>query len=94
MHVRWCLLCQTNWAVAARRKYPNTPILATKTDYKSAYHHCHLNASMAVQSCTQLLTATVDDEEMDGNNKDDLALIMLRLTFGGTPCPSEWGVIL
>jgi hypothetical protein len=49
---------------------------------------------MAVQSCTQLLTATVDDEEMDGNNKDDLALIMLRLTFGGTPCPSEWGVIL
>lgn len=32
----WCLCQITNWAVAARQKYPKRPILATKVDYKSA----------------------------------------------------------
>jgi hypothetical protein len=49
-------------------------------DYKSAYRRCHLNEKIAVQSITQL-----PDEK--------LALISLRLTFGGAPCPYEWGVI-
>jgi hypothetical protein len=35
---------------------------------------------MAVQTCTQLPTL-------------HLALMMLWLSFGGTPCPSEWGAI-
>ena len=35
---------------------------------------------MALHTCTQLL-------------KDNLALISLRLTFEGSPCPPEWGVI-
>jgi hypothetical protein len=35
----------------------------------------------AVQTCTQLPAL-------------NLALMMLRLSFGGAPCPSEWGAIL
>jgi hypothetical protein len=69
-----------NWAVAMRRKYPNKRILTTKLDIKAAYRQCHLNATTAIQTCTQLST-------------EGLALMMLRLTFGGTPCPAEWGSI-
>ena len=35
---------------------------------------------IASQTCTQLPS-------------EGLALLMLRLTFGGAPCPSEWGSI-
>ena len=69
-----------NWAVAARRRYPRYRILATKADFKSAYRRCHLNWMTALTTCTQL-------------PNDDLALLSLRLTFGGSPCPNEWGVI-
>jgi hypothetical protein len=69
-----------NWAVAAHRKYPNKRILATKLDIKAAYRQCHLNAATAIQTCTQISTK-------------GLALMMLRLTFGGAPCPAEWGSI-
>jgi hypothetical protein len=69
-----------NWAVAAQKLYPNKRILATKLDVKAAYRRCHLNAMIAIQTCTQLPS-------------EGLALLMLRLTFGGAPCPSEWGSI-
>jgi hypothetical protein len=69
-----------NWAVAAHRKYPNKRILTTKLDIKAAYRRCHLNVMTAIQTCTQLST-------------EGLALMMLQLTFGGTPCPAEWGSI-
>ena len=75
-----CLKRLMNWAVAARKKYPNKRILASKIDYKSTYRRCHLNAQYAVQTCTQL-------------PEEDLAILVLRLTFGGSPCPYEWGVI-
>ncbi len=52
----------------------------TKIDYKSAYHCCNLNWLTAVQTITQL-----PDKE--------LAIILLQLTFGGSPGPYEWGVI-
>jgi len=67
-----------NWAVAARKKYPGKRILATKLDIKAAFRRCHLNAETAVQTCTQLPELR-------------LALMMLRLSFGGAPCPSEFG---
>jgi hypothetical protein len=70
-----------NWTVAAQKQYPKKWILATKLDVKAAFRRCHLNASTAVQTCTQLPAL-------------NLALMMLRLSFGGTPCPSEWGAIL
>ena len=75
-----CLKRLMNWTVAARKKYPNKRILASKIDYKSAYRRCHLNAQYAVQTCTQL-------------PEEDLAILALRLTFAGSPCPYEWGVI-
>ena len=69
-----------HWAVAACEQYPKSRILATKIDYKSAYRRMHLAASTATQTCTQL-----PDE--------NLAIIALRLTFGGAPGPYEWGVV-
>jgi hypothetical protein len=69
-----------NWAVAARKLHPRKRILATKLDFKAAFRRCHLNALTAVPTCTQLPTLC-------------LALMMLRLSFGGAPCPSEWGAI-
>jgi hypothetical protein len=68
--------CLINWAVAACGKYPNKRIFATKLDIKTAYRRCHLNATTAIQTCTQLPTK-------------GLALMMLQLTFGGAPCPTE-----
>jgi hypothetical protein len=78
-----CLRRLVNWACAARRKYPNTAIYASKVDVKSAYRRCHLNAETALQSCTQL--------SLDNDNK--LLLMFLRLTFGGAPCPNEWSTL-
>jgi len=69
-----------NWAVAAQKLYPNKRILATKLGVKAAYQRCHQNAMIASQTCTQLPS-------------EGLALLMPRLTFGGAPCPSEWGSI-
>ena len=78
-----CLRQLTNWACAARAKYPATPIFASKVDFKSAYRRCHLNPSTALQSCTQVHI-----------NEDDKLLIMfLWLTFGGKLCPSEWSAL-
>ena len=68
-----------NWAVAARRRFPGRRILASKIDFKSAYRRCHLNAKTAVQTCTQL-----PDE--------GVAVVALRLSFGGRPCPFEFCV--
>ena len=69
-----------NWAVAAQKLYPNKRILATKLGVKAAYQRCHQNAMIASQTCTQLPS-------------EGLVLLMPRLTFGGAPCPSEWGSI-
>ena len=69
-----------SWIVAACRKFPNKSIVIQKIDMKLAYQRCHLNAATAIQMITQL-----PDEE--------LAIIMLRLTFGGAPCPFEWNII-
>jgi hypothetical protein len=75
-----CIKRIVNWAITARQLFPNIPILASKIDFKSAFQQCHLNATTAVQTCTQLVEIGI-------------LLMMLRLSFGGKPCPSEWGVI-
>jgi hypothetical protein len=49
-----CLMRLLCWIVAARRKFPNTPIALQKIDIKSAYRRCHLNAITAMQTITQL----------------------------------------
>jgi hypothetical protein len=75
-----CLMRLLCWIVAARRKFPNKPIVLQKIDVKSAYRRCHLNAATAIRTITQL-------------TDDELCIIMLRLTFGGAPCPFEWNII-
>jgi hypothetical protein len=40
--------------VAARRKYPNHKILATKIDYKSAYRRGILHFATALKTATQI----------------------------------------
>ncbi len=79
-HFGACIWQLVNYAVAARKKYLNRRILATKIDYKSPYHCCHLNWLTAMKTITQL-----PDEE--------LAIILLWLTFIGSPGPYKWGVI-
>jgi hypothetical protein len=76
----YCIHRLVNWAVAARRKYPGQRILASKIDYKSAYHQGILHFATALQKVTQL-------------PEDKLAILTLCLTFGSAPCPFEWGVI-
>jgi hypothetical protein len=66
--------------VVARRKFPKAPIALQKIDIKSAYRRCHLNAITAMQTITQL-------------PDNELGIIMLHLTFEGTPCPFEWNIL-
>ncbi len=63
-----------------KKKIPKAPITLQKIDIKSAYQGCHLNAITAMQTITQL-------------PNDELGIIMLCLTFGGTPCPFEWNIL-
>ena len=72
-----CLLRIINWAVAARRKYPNCRIFAKKDDFKSAYRRCHLHWLTACKTVTQIEALS-------------LAFMNLRLTFGGSLCPNFW----
>jgi hypothetical protein len=64
----------------ARRRFPNKRILAKKDNVKSAYRWMHLHHEMAVKTVTQF-------PELN------LALMSLRLTFGGMPGPYKWGVV-
>ena len=75
-----CLRRMINWTVAARLKYPHLKIYASKIDYKSAFRRMHLAWMTALRTATQL-------------PGDKLAIISLRLTFGGRPCPSEWNTL-
>jgi hypothetical protein len=76
----FCIRRLINWEIAVRRKYLGQQILATKIDYKSAYRRGILHFATALQTATQL-------------PEDDLAIITLRLTVGGAPCPFEWGIM-
>ena len=76
----WAIKRLVNWTVAARQKHPNCRILASKIDFKLAYRRCHLHHTTAIQSCAILLL-------------DNIALLALRLTFGGAACPFEWSEI-
>ena len=76
----WVIRRLANWAVATRRKHPGRRICAMKLDFKAAYRRLHLNHRTGVQSCMQL-------------PEIGIALLALRLTFGGAPCPYEWSII-
>ncbi len=69
--------------VSLRNKFPDTPILISKLDVKSAYRRMHLHGSSAIQ-CVVTTTPGLDP------NQHPIALVALRATFGGKPCPFRW----
>ena len=73
----YCLLRIIHFIVALRLKYPNTPIVIQKVDWKSAYRRAHLNWETSLQCCSVF---------------KQFVLIPLRAVFGGSPCPSEWSI--
>jgi hypothetical protein len=68
---------------ALRAIYPAARILLSKFDFKSAYRRVHFKAESALQSC-------ITTKGLGGL---DLALVSLRTTFGGSPCPSIFSKI-
>ena len=73
-----CLLRIIHYILNLRWHHPNCRILINKYDFKSAYRRAHMNWETAIQAITQIR---------------NFALIALRQTFGGAPCPYEWGII-
>ena len=69
--------------MALRAIYPAARILLSKFDFKSAYRRVYFRAKSALQSCITT----------KGLHSIDLALISLRTTFGGSPCPSIFSEI-
>ena len=74
------LLRLIHYIVACRRKFPNKKILLSKFDLKSAYRRCHMNYDTAIQFVTM-------DPELD------IAMLTLRLTFGGAPNPNKFSLV-
>jgi hypothetical protein len=75
-----CVRREINWFIAARRKFPGVKLPMTKVDWKSAFKRMHLDPKSACQKCTQI-------------PEHGIAIIALRLTFRGSPNPSEWGAV-
>jgi hypothetical protein len=69
--------------IQLRLRTPNLPIVMQKVDFKSAYRRVHLNASTATQCMSQIKHP----------DHPHIVFLPLRLTFGGSACPSEWCVV-
>jgi hypothetical protein len=67
-----------HYIVDLRRRHPSTRIYMCKFDLDSAYRRCHLSSLTS----TECLTI-----------HNNMLLMALRMTFGGSPCPSMWGYI-
>jgi hypothetical protein len=67
-----------HYIVDLRAKFPDTAILLSKFDFKSAYRRVHL----AIQAAKSSVITT------KGLSPDPIALMSLRLTFGAAPCPA------
>jgi hypothetical protein len=67
-----------HYIVHLRHQNPNTKILISKFDFDAAYRRCHLSAATSTECCTIF---------------NDFLYIHLRLTFGGSPCPTLWNAI-
>jgi hypothetical protein len=77
------LLRCIHYIVQLRIANPNLPIVMQKADFKSAYRRVHLNAATASQCMSQIKHP----------DHPHIVLLPLRLTFGGSACPSEWCVV-
>jgi hypothetical protein len=67
-----------HYIVKLRQNNPRSEILISKFDFDAAFRRCHLSAQTSLESCTI---------------HNNFLYIHLRLTFGGTPCPSLWNTI-
>jgi hypothetical protein len=74
----FALLRYIHKIAALRGIYPSARILLSKFDIKLAYRRVHFRAESDLQSC-------ITTKGLGGIN---LALVSLRTTFGGSPCPS------
>jgi len=73
-----CLQRVLHFVVALRLKYPDKTIFTAKFDYSDAYRRLHHNGATALMQIIAL---------------GKMALIMLRMAFGGTPNPAGWTTI-
>ena len=74
----FALLRILHYIVSLRARHPKTKIFISKFDIDSAYRRCHLSGSTASESLT-IYNGTL--------------IMALRMTFGGAPCPSLWGLL-
>ncbi len=73
------VLCRIlHYIIDLRRRHPTRKIFLCKFDLDAAYRRCHLNSTTATE-CLTVYNNTL--------------LMALRMTFGGSPCPSMWGYI-
>ncbi len=70
-----------NAIVELRRRHPESIIYLSKFDLKSAYRRIHLRGKAALQSC-------VSTQGLQESEETVLALLGLRMTFGGKPNPA------
>jgi len=70
-----CLSRLLHYIVDVRLRYPEVPILGGKSDFKAAYRRVNLHGIIA-EKCAIMYK--------------NMALPSLRLTFGGSPCPTEF----
>jgi hypothetical protein len=67
-----------HYIIKLRNDNPTTKIYISKFDFDAAFRRCHLSAATSLESCTA---------------HDNFLYLHLRLTFGGSPCPSIWNTI-
>ncbi len=72
------LLRSIHYILDIRRCHPTKKIFIFKFDIDAAYRRCSFSSKTAFKSLTIF---------------SGLLLVALRMTFGGAPCPSMWGVI-
>jgi hypothetical protein len=74
----FALLRSIHYILSIRQRHPTVKIYICKFDIDAAYRRCSFSSTTAFESLTIFA---------------GFLLVALRMTFGGAPCPSMWGVI-
>jgi hypothetical protein len=78
-HYGHMLLRLIHSIVGCRMRNPKSRILISKADIDSAYRRSHTDGKSAAKSLMWIMIGGIK-----------FLIMCLRLTFGGSPCPSEW----
>jgi hypothetical protein len=73
-----CLSRLIHYIISVRLRHPTVKILGGKSDFKAAYRRVNLHGDTAAK-CSII--------------HREFGLPCPRLTFGGSPCPNEFGVV-